>query len=260
MFRELKNRVKEKLYDRVGISFNPYGVPFTLAKYLRDRSNISLIDIGAHQGSFTRAIDRLCGISRGVLVELQPAHAARLRDEFPPPRFKVVQAAVSDRAGELEVEINSFDATTSILKTKRNLPELAALDLRAMCKVTSPMVMLDTIFHEAKLCQVDLLKLDVQGAEHLVIGAERPPLKTLRWYGLKFRSSDSTKILVFTMKFLISLLMLASIFTTWKLDFVVHRVNFCRPMHCSSDHDPKIHQAMAVLMTRLISGLSSTRE
>lgn len=189
MFRGLKNRLKEKLYNRIGVGFNPYGVPFTLGKYLKNRTNISLVDIGAHQGLFTTAIDRLCGVGRGVLVELQPARAARLRQEFLPPQFLVVQAAVSDRAGELEVEINTSDATTSILETKRDLPELAAIDVRVTAKLTCTAVTLDMVFQEAELSHVDLLKLDVQGAEHLVIrgGQDTLAKTTMVWTEISFK-------------------------------------------------------------------------
>ncbi len=189
MFRGLKNQLKKKLFEKIGVSYNPHGVSFTLGKFLKNRTNISLIDVGAHQGNFTTGIDNLCGIDRGVLVELQPARAALLRQQFLPPRFQVVQAAMSDQAGELELEINNFDATTSILKTKRDLPELAALDVRAIAKITCPAVTLDMVFHAAGLSNVDLLKLDVQGAEHLVIrgGQDTLAKTTMVWTEISFK-------------------------------------------------------------------------
>jgi FkbM family methyltransferase len=189
MIRRLKNRLKEKLYGRIGVSFNPHGVPFTLGKYLKDRPCISLLDIGANHGDFTKGIDNLCGISRGVLVEPQPAHAARLRGIFLPPRFQVVEAAVCDQAGELELEINSFDATTSILKTKRDLPELASLDVRVMSKVTCKTMTLDMITTQAGFAKIDLIKLDVQGAEHLVIRGGRETLAKTKmvWTEISFK-------------------------------------------------------------------------
>jgi FkbM family methyltransferase len=189
MYSGLENRFKEKLYGRIGVSFNPHGVPFTLGKYLKDRTNITLIDIGAHQGIFTTAIDRLCGVHRGVLVEPQPARAAQLRLQFLPPRFQVVQTAVSAKAGELELEINSFDATTSILKTKRDLPELAAVDVRAVAKVACSVATLDSVFRGAGFSHVDLLKLDVQGAEHLVISGGKETLNqtTMVWTEISFK-------------------------------------------------------------------------
>ncbi len=145
--------------------------------------------MGAHQGLFTKAVNRHCGIRRGVLVELQPSHAAQLRKQFLPPRYHVVEAAVYDRAGELEVEINQFDATTSVLNTMRDSPGLGALDVRVASKVSCQSVTLDAIFNETGLFHVDLLKLDVQGAEHLVIrgGGKTLANTAMIWTEISFK-------------------------------------------------------------------------
>ena len=71
--------------------------------------------------------------------------------EFKEPNFAVVEAAISDRVGMSELEINAFDATTSILKTRREMPELAALDVRPIAKVDCRTTTLDLIFEQSKL-------------------------------------------------------------------------------------------------------------
>jgi FkbM family methyltransferase len=192
VLRNLKNRLKEILCFKC-VGFNPYGrygVPFALGKYLKHRSNIMLVDVGAHEGSFTRSIDNICSVSRGILIEPQPARASELRTDFPAPRFAVVEAAICDRSGQLELEINNFDATTSILKTKRSLPELSALDVMTRTKVTCRTMTLDTVFNELRVLETDLLKLDVQGAEHLVVrGATQALARTsMVWTEVSFVS------------------------------------------------------------------------
>jgi len=189
MFRALKNGLKQTLYERIGVSFNPHGVPFALGKYLKDRSDLVVIDVGAHQGDFTRAVVRLCGVGRGILVEPQPQHARCLRMEFREPKFEVVEAALSDRVGRLLLEINAFDATTSILKTCRNMPELAALDVRSIAKVDCCTTILDLVVEQSKLSHVDLLKLDVQGAEHLVLhgGQNALAMTNMIWIEVSFK-------------------------------------------------------------------------
>lgn len=188
MFIALKNLLKARLFERAGIPFNRYGVPFTLGRHLKPRSPISLVDVGAHQGEFTRSLEAMCGIERGVLIEPQPAKAARLREMFPISRFQVLEAALSDRSGEAELEINAFDATTSILKMRRNLPELAALDLSVAARTKCRTLTLDTALAEADFDQLDLLKLDVQGAEHLVLqGGTKALAKTkMIWTEVSF--------------------------------------------------------------------------
>jgi FkbM family methyltransferase len=189
MFRFLKDQIKRRLYREVGVSFNPHGVPFTLGRHLEGQSNLSVVDVGAYEGLFTSAIDRFCGVRRGILVEPQPEHAARLRVRFSAPRFEVVQAAVSETPGQREMEINGSDATSSLLKTMRDLPELAAVDVRAMATVACRVTTLDAVFRDSGLSHVDLLKLDVQGAEHLAIrgGKETLAHTTMVWTETSFK-------------------------------------------------------------------------
>ena len=145
------------------------GLPHTLTKYLGDLHGIYLFDVGANQGQFTAAVDRLCGISGGALVELQSEHLHRLESRFPPPRFRVFNVALSDSPGEVEVSINGSDQTTSILPMNRHLPEFREIDVRVVKTLAVKQTTLDHVFNESGLPEVTLLKLDVQGAEHLVL-------------------------------------------------------------------------------------------
>jgi FkbM family methyltransferase len=189
MLSIVKNTAKRYLFSRVGIDFNPYGVPYALGKYLACDSPISLIDVGARQGDFTRAVDAMCGVSTGILVELQPRHVESLREEFRPPRFHVHQCALCDTAGQLQVEINCDDATTSILRTHRNLPELGALDVRSKGTITCDAQTLDLLASKHHITTLDLLKLDVQGAELLVLRGGIDTLSRTRmvWTEISFK-------------------------------------------------------------------------
>jgi FkbM family methyltransferase len=190
MVRSLKNLLKGWIYRRAGVPFNPYSVPYALGKHLKLREPISLIDVGAHRGEFTRSLSAMCGITRGVLVEPQPDKAALLRRLFTAPRFQVVEAALNDRPGEVELEINAFDATTSILKTRRDLPELRGLDVSVGAKIKCRTLTLDVVYADNGFEQLDLLKLDVQGAEHLVIrgGVESLANTRMVWTEVSFES------------------------------------------------------------------------
>lgn len=177
MFGTLKNYVKAKLYEKIGVSFNPFGVPFSLGRYLKGRSAITLMDVGAFRGEFTTMIDHLCGVAAGILVEPQPKLALELRSRFMPPRFGVEEVALCDRDGTTGMEVNFTESTTSILKMRRELPELSSVDVREREKVVCQTTTLDRIFEKYGLNDLDLLKLDVQGAEKLVLSGAA---KTLR--------------------------------------------------------------------------------
>lgn len=188
MLHRIKNRLNRRLYRNLGISYNPYGVPFALAKHLEGKSGISFVDVGAHAGEFTRSVDSLCQVAHGLLVEVQPHRARELAAKFFPPRFEVAAIALADQPGEINLEINQFDPTTSILKTRRNMPQLAGVDVSVKEVVRCPVTTLDALVTQEKFPRIDLLKLDVQGAEHLVVRGGRESLKRTRmlWTEVSF--------------------------------------------------------------------------
>lgn len=188
MRQALTNAAKKWLYRRIGISFNSVGVPFALAKYLRPKSPITLVDVGAHHGHFTRSIDKLCGVKMALLIEAQPIHAKTLSSNLPAERFKVVNCAASDRPGQIDLQINNFDATTSILRTKREIKELEKIDVRLREVVKCPTAKLDDLVDEAIFPTLNLLKIDVQGAENLVLnGAQQTLARTnMVWVEVSF--------------------------------------------------------------------------
>jgi len=185
----IKEPILRRLYQRIGITYNNAGLPFAMSKYLRQGESLTLIDVGARTGDFTQVIEKVCGIKRALLVEPQPDHAALLRKTFPTPRFDVVQCALSDRSGSMELEINEFDATTSILKTKRGMPEMARFDVSVARRVPCEFQTLDALTRQYKIGPVDLLKVDVQGAEHLVFAGATETLRSVKmiWCEVSFR-------------------------------------------------------------------------
>jgi len=185
----IKEPILRCLYQRIGITYNSVGVPLAMTKYLKKGVPLTLVDIGARTGEFTRVIEAYCGIERALLVEPQPEHAAFLRRKFPSPRFDVAQCALSDRPGSMELEINVFDATTSILETRRDIPEASRFDVSLARRVPCELQTLDALMQKHKFGPVDLLKVDVQGAEHLVFAgaAETLPSVKMIWCEVSFR-------------------------------------------------------------------------
>jgi len=96
--------------------------------------------------------------------------------------------AASDRIGTGDLEINHFDATSSILPIRRTPPQLRALDVRRRAMVACPTTTLDGVLETEGAEDVDLIKLDVQGAEHLVISGGHATLRRtqLVWIEVSF--------------------------------------------------------------------------
>jgi FkbM family methyltransferase len=134
----------------------------------------SVIDGGANRGSFTDAFLQLHRPERLILVEPIPELAEKLRERYAAkPGISVVSAALSDRNGEARFEINRSDASSSLLPIDPRNSEWFSRDLRVARTVSVPTMTLPALMETQGLQAIDLLKLDLQGAERLVlIGGE----------------------------------------------------------------------------------------
>lgn len=187
--QNIKQSIREYILRRLNIPYNRYGIPTPLMKHLCEGEPVTVIDIGAHNGDFTEAIALYCGIKKAVLVEPMPQHYELLGKRFPAPEFKVINNAVSDVRGTSYFEVNKAKATSSLLRIKRDMPELQEVDAQLICRIECQTITLDDVFNAAELSSVDLIKIDVQGAEHLVIrGGEYALRRTkILWVEASFK-------------------------------------------------------------------------
>jgi FkbM family methyltransferase len=141
----------------------------------------SVIDGGANRGSFTDAFLQLHRPERLVLVEAIPELAEKLRARYAgKPGVSVVSAALSDKNGEAQFEINRSDASSSLLPIDPRNSEWFSRDLRVDRTVQVPTMTLAALMDEQGLREVDLLKLDLQGAERLVLTGGEAVLERVR--------------------------------------------------------------------------------
>ena len=169
MIVKIKQIMKELIYKKLNIPYNKYGLPNSLTKYLTQNHEIIFADIGAHNGYFTKMIEGYSGISRGLLVEALPDKAGELITYFIPPRYSVFECVVSSEEGTTEFEINEAKETSSMFRIYRDISELSNVNLGKRVIIQCQTRTLDNIAIEANIERIDLIKLDVQGAEHLVL-------------------------------------------------------------------------------------------
>jgi FkbM family methyltransferase len=140
-----------------------------LADHVRTDDRV-VVDVGAHAGLFSAfALERAPHAS-ALAIEPEAAMApiiARNLASF--ANWRLVQAAVSDTPGEA-----TFYRATSSQESSL----IPATIRSASVRVTVPSVTLDELCTD--LPQVDVLKVDVQGAEHLVLAGGRETLPRVR--------------------------------------------------------------------------------
>ena len=148
----------------------PYRRAFRNLRHLPLVDYRFVIDAGANRGAFTDAFLRLHRPERVVLVEAIPDLAMKLQGRYEgDPRISVVSAALSDQNGEAQFEINKSEASSSLLPIDPRNSEWFGRDLGVATSIPVLTLTLPELMKRQQLERVDLLKLDLQGAERLVL-------------------------------------------------------------------------------------------
>jgi FkbM family methyltransferase len=140
-----------------------------------------VIDGGANRGSFTDAFLQLHRPERLVLVEAIPDLAEKLRAKYAGKSgVSVVSAALSDKNGEAHFEINRSEASSSLLPIDPRNTAWFNRDLSVARTVQVPTMTLPALMEEQGMRMIDLLKLDIQGAERFVLTGGKAVLDRVR--------------------------------------------------------------------------------
>ena len=141
----------------------------------------SVIDGGANRGAFTDAFLRLHRPEKLVLVEAIPDLAEKLRARYANKSgISVVSAALSDKNGDAQFEINRSEASSSLLPIDPRNTVWFGRDLTVARTVQVPTMTLPALMAEQGMQTVDLLKLDLQGAERFVLTGGNAVLDRVR--------------------------------------------------------------------------------
>jgi FkbM family methyltransferase len=132
-----------------------------------------LVDIGAHDGLYSRYAAEYFSLERTILIEPLPEKAEVL-STLKLPGKEVIVAALADRVGTAQFTINATQQASSIKRINTNLGIEYGLDFTEKNAITVELTTLDEVFDSLNLERVDLVKVDVQGAEReLLLGAPR---------------------------------------------------------------------------------------
>jgi len=123
------------------------------------RSSPFVLDLGANRGEFSRTMNSAFG-GTYLLVEANPELISLMSSEY-----DVVHCAVAAQSGTVRLNVARNDEGSSIL----TLPDVSPWDCVSTGSVDIPALTLDDILARWGPGAVDLVKMDIEGAEVAVL-------------------------------------------------------------------------------------------
>jgi FkbM family methyltransferase len=141
------------------------------ARLVQGSGTLTIFDAGAHYGESAHQYATLLPGASIYCFEPFPESFAKLQRAIATfPKVQTFNIALSDRAGESEFNSNNYTATNSLLTTSPNA-EFAwpggLHDTKKQIRVQT--TTLDRFCQDHSIEGIDILKLDVQGAEAMVL-------------------------------------------------------------------------------------------
>lgn len=154
-----------------------------IIKYLSDASDpLVCIDVGAHKGDFVNELSHCVELEKILLIEPIPEFIKYLKEKFNNNKYITIPNAISDiDNAEMDFFINEMPATSSLFEFNNEMEELNNINTKTNFIHKVYTKTLDSITSECNLKKVDILKIDVQGAEHMVINGSKETLKMTKY-------------------------------------------------------------------------------
>lgn len=136
-----------------------------------------IFDVGAHTGGMSEIYRRLFPEAHIHAFEPTPSAIDILHATFAADgRFHLHPLALSDREGDIAFHLNASGATNSLLAPRNEVPPdwWELMEPRTTVKVPAKAV--DGFCAEHDIARIDIMKIDVQGAESLVLKGARDML------------------------------------------------------------------------------------
>ena len=182
-------RLIEKVIMRIGKGFNNK-IESYITKYLDKSKEITVIDIGSHRGDFINELGNTIEFVMLLLLNLLLHLQLSLEHSIMRTSYRIIENAISDDDfGFVDFKINVYGETSSLLDLNTGMAELAGVDTRLEETIKVSTRRLDSIVKEISFEEIDLIKIDVQGVEHLVLQGAEETLTNTRfiWIELSFK-------------------------------------------------------------------------
>ncbi|MBI1840938.1 MAG: FkbM family methyltransferase [Verrucomicrobia bacterium] len=138
----------------------------------------TVMDIGAHKGEFTDLALDYFQPAKVWMVEAIPDLAANLSSRYSNrPQCAVIHAAITAQSGDVTFRVNSHLASSSLLPVAPAAAECVGKKFEEERRITVPGLSLDDLFTERRIDSMDLMKVDIQGAERFLIQGGQQALR-----------------------------------------------------------------------------------
>jgi FkbM family methyltransferase len=142
--------------EQLGTMAQDYIASYLLCRLCRPGK--SFVDVGAHIGSVTSAVQKHCPKSSIIAIEAMPEKAIALSQRY--PKVKVLNFAVGDVEGDVDFFVDTERSGYSSLSSDR-------LESARVNKIRIPLRTLDGLLSWCD--KIDVIKIDVEGAEFRVL-------------------------------------------------------------------------------------------
>jgi FkbM family methyltransferase len=165
------NRLGRNLVHRTA----PRASSFDVQRLMFDGQDLVIFDVGGHYGETSEEYRRFFPIATIHAFEPTPASFEIMQRKFAKDRqHHLHQVALSDQAGSAVFTVNQTDSTNSLLATEDGVHEHWRQLVQTEGTVEVKTQTLDAFCDTQGIKTIDILKLDVQGAENRVLkGAQQ---------------------------------------------------------------------------------------
>lgn len=130
----------------------------------RKRGGFTFVDVGANVGLYSLFVASRAADARIIAIEPQPGILDRLRFNLssnPDVKVDVLPIALADREGTVELVLDTSDSGGTHIET--------ATRHEAGASVSVPCRPLISVLRDSGITSIDVLKIDVEGAEDVVL-------------------------------------------------------------------------------------------
>ncbi len=148
-------------------------------KRIKQTNELCFIDVGANKGQFSKVFTNLFRVERHILIEPIEECVTYLKDMY--PSSVVIQTILSDVQKTSTFYQGEFTDVSSVLKIKSDEKCLQNINTAVQKEVQIDTTTLDEVVRNNKVKRIDFLKLDVQGAEEMVLEGGSESLKNTKF-------------------------------------------------------------------------------